>query len=65
MKNNSTIDFAKIARIHQKADETIENILSKQYNNFDQYAEVSKIDDLDVAKLVIKRLLDKLNDANK
>lgn len=30
------------------------------YDTFDQYCEVSKITDLGVAKMVIKRLLDKL-----
>lgn len=56
------IDFAKAARVNQEADKAVKNILSKQYDNFDQYAEVNKIEDLDVAKIVIKRLLDKVNE---
>ena len=59
------IDFAKAARVNKEADEAVKNILSKQYDNFDQYAEVNKIEDLDVAKMVIKRLLDKVNEAKR
>ncbi len=55
------IDFAEKARISKEADETLEEILSKRYDNFDQYEQVSKINDLEVAKVVIKRLLDKIN----
>lgn len=55
-----TFSFEEKARISKDADETLENILNKNYNNFDQYEEVSKITDLEIAKLVIKRLLDKL-----
>lgn len=55
------IDFAEKARIFKEADETLERVLSKSYDSFDQYAEVSKITDLEVAKVVIKRLLDKVN----
>lgn len=56
------IDFVKKAEQTKKADETLKEILSKKYDTFDQYEEVSKITDLEIAKLVIKRLLDKLND---
>jgi hypothetical protein len=55
------IDFAEKARIFKEADETLEEILSKRHDNFDQYEQVSKITDLEVAKVVIKRLLDKIN----
>lgn len=55
------IDFAEKARISKEADETLSNILSKSYDNFDQYEEVSKITDIEVAKVVIKRLLDKID----
>lgn len=55
------IDFAEKVRVSQEADRTLETILSKRYDNFDQYEEVNKIMDLKVAKVVIKRLLDKLN----
>ena len=54
------LDFKEIARVNRAADETLENILSKDYYSFDQYAEVSKISDLEVAKVIIKRLLDKV-----
>lgn len=50
------------AALAQKADDTFEAILSSRYDNFDQYDEVNKIDSLEVAKLVIKRLLDKLHE---
>jgi len=55
------VDFAEYARITVEADNALQNILSKQYDNFDMYEEVSLLDDLEVAKLIIKRLLDKLN----
>ena len=55
------IDFAEKARINKEAKEVLDNILSKKYDNFDQYSEVSKIIDLEVAKVIIKRLLDKIN----
>lgn len=50
------------AELAQKADDTFEAILSSRYDNFDQYDEVNKIESLEVAKLVIKRLLDKLHE---
>lgn len=53
--------FAEKARIAQESDKTLETILSRSYNNFDQYEEVNNIMDLDVAKVIIKRLLDKIN----
>lgn len=55
------IDFKEKARISNEASKTLETILSKQYDTFDQYGEVSKINDLEVAKVIIKRLLDKVN----
>lgn len=54
------IDFKEKAHISREANEVTENILSKRYDTFEQYEEVSKIVDLEVAKVVIKRLLDKL-----
>lgn len=54
------IDFAEKVRINKEADKTLETILSKRYDTFDQHVEVGKITDLEVAKMVIKRLLDKL-----
>lgn len=54
------IDFTEKVRINEEADKTLKTILSKRYDTFDQYCEVSKITDLEVAKMVIKRLLDKL-----
>lgn len=55
------IDFERTGKITQEADETVADILNKRYDNFDQYQRVAEIQDLDVAKLVIKRLLDRLN----
>lgn len=59
------IDFAEKARITQLADDTLEKILSKSYDNFEQYEEVSKITELEVAKIIIKRLLDKVDESNR
>jgi len=55
------IDFKEMARITTEADSTLEAILMKRYDNFEQWEEVSKITDLEIAKLIIKRLLGKLN----
>lgn len=55
------IDFTEKARISKEADKTLTTILSKRYDTFEQYEEVSKITNIDVAKVIIKRLLDKLN----
>lgn len=55
------IDFKEKARINREADETLNTILSKNHDNFEQYEEVSKITDIEVAKVIIKRLLDKVN----
>lgn len=55
------IDFKKKMEEVLAATEAVNNILSKRYDNFDQYEEVNKIEDLSVAKLVIKRLLDEIN----
>lgn len=55
------IDFAEKARITIEADNALKTILSKKYDTFEQYEEVSKLTDLEVAKVIIKRLLDKLN----
>ena len=56
------IDFKEKVRVDKEADETLNTILSKRYDNFEQYAEVSKINELAVAKVIIKRLLDKMNE---
>lgn len=55
------IDFKEKARISKEANATLDNILCKRYDTFEQYEEVSKITDIEVAKIIIKRLLDKLN----
>ena len=55
------IDFAEKARIAAEADKTLNSILSKRYDTFEQYEEVSKITDLEVSKVIIKRLLARLN----
>lgn len=59
------IDFAEKARITKAAEDTLKDILSKNYDNFDQYQEVSKITELEVAKMIIKRLLDKMDESNR
>lgn len=56
------IDFKEKARVTKEADETLGRILSKSSDTFDQYCEVSKITNLEVAKVIIKRLLDKVNE---
>ena len=56
------IDFKEKVRIDKEADKTLNSILSKQYDSFEQYREVSKITELEVAKVIIKRLLDKINE---
>ncbi len=61
MKGETMVDFEKKIKIAREADKKLEEILGKQYDNFEQYAAVSKIDDLEVAKIIIKRLLDKVN----
>jgi len=53
-------DIAEHARKTAEADETLERILAKEYYNFNQYAETDTITDLGVAKIIIKRLLDKV-----
>lgn len=58
------IDFEERARVNKEADEALDNILGKRYDNFEQYEEVSNIQDVEVAKVIIKRLLDKLNEAS-
>ena len=55
------VDFEEKARITVEADNALEIILSKRYDTFEQYEEVSKLTDLEVAKVIIDRLLDKLN----
>lgn len=40
------IDFAEKARITKAAEDTLKDILSKNYDNFDQYQEVSLIKSL-------------------
>lgn len=54
------IDFHEKVRINTEADRTLETILSKRHDTFDMYKEVNGITDLEVAKMIIKRLLTKL-----
>lgn len=60
-EGSNMLDFAEKARISKEANETVDSILSKSHDTLDQYAEINKITDLEVAKAVIKRLLSKLN----
>ena len=55
------IDFKEKTRISKEANATLDNILRKKYDIFEQYEEIRKITDIEVAKIIIKRLLDKLN----
>lgn len=55
------INFKEKARIAKEADNALDTILSKKYDTFEQHKEENKITDLEIAKLIIKRLLDKLN----
>lgn len=54
------IDFKKKTEQAKEADKILKEIYSKRHDNFDQYEAVSKISDLEVAKVIIKRLLDKI-----
>lgn len=51
------IDFTEKVRINEEADKTLETILSKRYDTFDQCCEVSKITDLEVARWSLKDCL--------
>ena len=53
------IDFAEKTRINNEAEVSLINITSKCHDTFEQYGEISKIKDLEVAKVIIKRLLEK------
>lgn len=58
----SGIYYAEIARLNIEGQACLDDILSQRYNNFDQYLKVNDIADLEIAKVVIKRLLDKVKD---
>ena len=64
-EDNNMLDFETYikeqARITHEADVMLANILSKNYENFEQYEEVNKITNLEIAKAIIKRLLDKVS----
>ena len=47
-----------------EADKKYKSIIEKDFENFDQYEEVSNITSLEVAKLVIKRLLEERYEMN-
>lgn len=55
------LNFAKQAQITQKANEMMDSILAKQDDMFNRNKAINSIEDLAVAKEVIKRLLDKIN----
>lgn len=54
------IDFNKKLEINKKADAIVKRILDSDMLN-EQWDEIGKINDLEVAKVVIKRLLNKIN----
>lgn len=51
------IDFAEKARVSKEADQTLKSILAKGDDSFAKYEEVNKISDIEVAKMIIKRLV--------
>lgn len=55
------LDFRKQMRINGEADEIVKDILAKREYTVDQNKVISAIEDLAVAKEVIRRLLDKVN----
>ena len=54
------IDINEIVKTTQKAEQLLSEIRSLQFDNFDQWTAVSKIDDLEIAKVIIKILLNEL-----
>ena len=56
------INFVKATHINRVAEEALNNILSKRDDIPDMYVEINKIDDLKVAKIVIRRLMEKVNE---
>lgn len=50
-------DFAEHGRKVEEAQLTLDKIMSKGLDDFERYAEVNKITDLEVAKLIIKSLV--------
>lgn len=51
------------AKESEQADKKLKEILKADYNNFSQYALVSELSSLGEAKVIIKRLLDKVHEA--
>lgn len=51
------IDFAEKARVSKEADQTLKSILAKGDDSFAKYEEINKISDIEVAKMIIKRLV--------
>lgn len=54
------VDFAVKTRIPTEADRALETILSKRHDTFELHQEVDNLTDLEVAKVIIKRLLDNI-----
>ena len=58
------IDFNEKTRISKKANEILENILLQQNDYLKQLQEIQKIDELEVAKVIIQRLIAESNKKN-
>ena len=54
------INFGEKVRIIEEADKSLDEILSKKHDILALTNEVSKITDLEVAKVIIKNLVNKL-----
>lgn len=54
------MDFKEKARISKETNEVIKSILSKKQDTFELIEEVDMITDLEVAKMVIKRLISRV-----
>lgn len=60
------IDFKQKALEAHEADEILKKIDDARYDSFDRYHIVTtEVNDLEVAKVIIKRLLDRCENQNK
>lgn len=59
------VDFAQKSMINKKAYETLAEIKAVSADSFDQLIVVGKIDDLDVAKVIINKLLSEIQGVEK
>lgn len=59
-KKKIKMDVKKLMETQVKAQVTLDQIKEKELCNFEQFEEVNKIDDLNVAKQIIKLLLQEI-----